>query len=185
MLAWVMSEPGHAEGIHHDVSRQVLPQRPPHHLATEQVNDHGQEQPTVVCGDVGDVADPEQRALLFVLINTSGSIDDAIPEHFISEALIMSRKTSRGLAPDVVIIFADSVARGEPVFVTEKNDKQLLQLGIQYGGRYGTRLEESIRNIFELVKQGSKSGHANRGIDAIAYMTDTGDDVPDRQALFS
>lgn len=125
----------------------------------------------------------EQKPLVFVPIDTSGSVDDAMLKRFVTEALNMARKVSRGVAPDVVIVFADTVARGEPVFINEKNYKQFLERGIDYGGRGGTSFQASLENIFELVRPGSKSGFAKRNIDAIVYMTDTGDSVPDAGRL--
>ena len=52
-------EPGHAQRVDDDVRRHVAPQRPTHHLAAEQVNHHGQKQPTLISGDVRDVTDPD------------------------------------------------------------------------------------------------------------------------------
>jgi hypothetical protein len=125
----------------------------------------------------------EQKPLVFVPIDTSGSVDDAMLKRFVTESINMARKVSRGVAPDVVIVFADTVARGDPVFVNEKNYKEFLAKGINYGGRGGTSFQASLENIFELVKPGAKSGYAKRKIDAIVYMTDTGDSVPDPKRL--
>jgi len=125
----------------------------------------------------------EQKPLVFVPIDTSGSVDDAMLKRLVTEAINMARKVSRGVAPDVIIVFADTVARGEPVFINEKNYKEFLTKGINYGGRGGTSFQASLENIFELVKPGSKSGYAKRNIDAIIYMTDTGDKVPDPYRL--
>ena len=127
----------------------------------------------------------EQKPLIFVPIDTSGSVDDAMLKRFVTEAINMARKVSRGVAPDVVIVFADTVARGAPVFINEKNYKQFLEKGIDYGGRGGTSFQASLENLFELVKPGSKSGYAKRNIDAIIYMTDTGDSVPDAYRLLT
>jgi hypothetical protein len=127
----------------------------------------------------------EQKPLIFVLIDTSGSVDDAMLKRFVTEALNMARKVSRGVAPDVAIVFADTVARGAPVFITEKNYKQFLANGIDYGGRGGTSLHASVENVFEMVRPGSKSGYAKRNLDAIVYMTDTGDSAPNPSRLLA
>jgi hypothetical protein len=124
-----------------------------------------------------------QKPLMIDIIDTSGSVDDAMLKRFVSEAINMSRKMSRGNAPDVVISFADTIARGEPVYITERNYKDFLTRGIQYGGRGGTNFQAAIENVFELVKPGAKGVYAKREIDAIVYMTDTGDSVPDPQRL--
>ena len=55
-LARMALEPGHTQRIDDDVPRHVRAQRPAHHLAAEQVDHHGQEQPAFVGGDVGDVS---------------------------------------------------------------------------------------------------------------------------------
>lgn len=126
-----------------------------------------------------------QKPLIFVPIDTSGSVDDAMLKRFISETINMSRKVGRGTAPDVVMVFADTIARGQPVFITEKNYKSFMDKGVTYGGRGGTNLQAGIESIFELVKPGSKSGYARRKIDAIIYMTDLGDAVPNPQRLLA
>lgn len=118
------------------------------------------------------------KPLVFVPIDTSGSVDDAMLKRFISEAINMARRISRGTAPEVVIVFADTIARGAPVFITEKNYKTFLEKGLSYGGRGGTNLGAGIESIFEMVKPGSKSGYAKRNIDAIVYFTDTFDVDP-------
>lgn len=123
------------------------------------------------------------KPLIFDIIDTSGSVDDAMLKRFVTEALNQARRMSRGNAPDVVISFADTIARGEPVFITEQNHKSFLSGGINYGGRGGTNFQASIENVFELVKPGAKNSYKGRPIDAIVYMTDTGDAVPDFSRL--
>lgn len=122
----------------------------------------------------------QQKPLFIGLHDTSGSVDDAMLKRFISEGINMSRRMSRGNAPDVLHIFADTVARGEPEYITEKNYKQVLEKGINYGGRGGTNFQASIENAFELVKPtGPRKPYSGRTIDALAYFTDTGDAPPD------
>ena len=58
VLARVAPESGHAQRVDNDVRRHVIPQRPAHHLAAEQVTDHSQVKPALISGDVHDVADP-------------------------------------------------------------------------------------------------------------------------------
>jgi hypothetical protein len=127
-----------------------------------------------------------QKPLFIGLHDTSGSVDDAMLKRFISEGINMSRKMSRGNAPDVAHIFADTIARGEPVFITEKNYRQVLASGINYGGRGGTNFQASIENAFELVKPGGKrTPYSGRTIDALVYFTDTGDSAPDPVRLLA
>jgi hypothetical protein len=55
VLVRVALEPGDAQRVDDDVRRHVLAQRPAHHLAAEQVNDHGQKQPALISGDVREI----------------------------------------------------------------------------------------------------------------------------------
>src|ERR1039457_7256665 len=41
------AEPSHLEGVDYELTPHVFSPRPAHHLAVEQVNDHGQKQPTL------------------------------------------------------------------------------------------------------------------------------------------
>ena len=59
LLTRVPLEPRHAPCIDDDVPRHVVAQRPAHHLATEQVNHHGQKQPAFFRGDIRDVTHPD------------------------------------------------------------------------------------------------------------------------------
>lgn len=127
-----------------------------------------------------------QKPLFFGLHDTSGSVDDAMLKRFITEGINMSRRMSRGNAPDVAHIFVDTIARGEPLYITEKNYQQLLSSGISYGGRGGTNFQSGIENAFELVKPGAKrTPYSGRTIDALAYFTDTGDQAPDPVRLLA
>ena len=124
------------------------------------------------------------KPLLGCLYDTSGSVDDAMLKRFVSEGINMSRKMSRGGAPDVIHVSADTVARGDPIVITEKNYKGVLSQGFSYGGRGGTNFQASIENFFELVKPGSKLKEMRgRQIEALVYFTDTGDSPPDPKRL--
>ncbi|WP_137917046.1 VWA-like domain-containing protein [Hydrogenophaga sp. 2FB] len=125
----------------------------------------------------------EQKPLVFVPIDTSGSVNDGQLKRFISESINMARRVSRSVAPEVVIVFADTIARGEPVYIDEKNYRSILEKGITYGGRGGTNLQAGIESLFEMVKPRSKSKYAGRKIDAIVYFTDTYDTTPSGKRL--
>ncbi|MFK4705710.1 hypothetical protein ABIC83_002549 [Roseateles asaccharophilus] len=125
-----------------------------------------------------------QRPLVMDLYDTSGSVDDAMLKRFYTEGINMCRKMSRGNVPDVIHVSADTIARGEPVFITEKNYKSVLKKGIDYGGRGGTNFQASLENAFELVKPGGKrTPYSGRELEVIFYFTDTGDDPPDFKRL--
>jgi hypothetical protein len=52
-------EPRHSQRIRHQAGLHVRLHAPAHHQAAEQVDHHGQVQPALVGGDVGDVAAPD------------------------------------------------------------------------------------------------------------------------------
>ena len=58
LAARMAFEPGHAQRIDNDLTRHVLAQRPAHHLATKQIDDHRQKKPALIGGYVRDVARP-------------------------------------------------------------------------------------------------------------------------------
>ena len=51
--------PCHGQGILDQAGLHVVLHAPAHHLPTEQVNDGRQVHPTIISGDVGDVADTD------------------------------------------------------------------------------------------------------------------------------
>jgi len=52
------SEPGHFQGIDDQIALHVRPHRPAHHFAAEQIDHHGQEQPTLFGRDIREVTHP-------------------------------------------------------------------------------------------------------------------------------
>src|ERR1039457_2481031 len=52
------AEPSHLEGVDYELTPHVFSQRPTHHLAVEQGQDHRQKQPSFVGRDVSNVAEP-------------------------------------------------------------------------------------------------------------------------------
>ena len=67
VLVRVALESGHTQRVNNDVRRHVLAQRPTHHLATEQVDDHGQVKPALISGDV---ISPTQALLGSATVNS-------------------------------------------------------------------------------------------------------------------
>ena len=55
----VTPEPCHLQSVRHQAALHVRLHAPTHYLTAEEVNNGGQVQPTVVRGDVGDVASPD------------------------------------------------------------------------------------------------------------------------------
>lgn len=126
------------------------------------------------------------KPLVIAIHDTSGSVDDALLKRQISEGVNIPRRMSRGTSPDVLQVFADTVARGDPVFVTEKNYKKVLANGLVYGGRGGTAIQASIQDTMRLtqpVKGVKRTEITGRPIDAIVYFTDAGDAPPNPAEL--
>lgn len=127
----------------------------------------------------------EQRPLVLYIVDTSGSVDDNMLTRLFSEGINMARRSGRSTAPEVVIMSADTVMRGQPVKITEKNYKDFLKGGLNYGGRGGTNLQAGIECAFKLVAPGSISGFAKRKIDAVVYASDLEDSPPDTKVLLT
>lgn len=133
------------------------------------------------------------RPLVFVVTDTSGSVTDAQLVRFFSESVNMARETGQNEnAPEVIIVPADTIARGVPIFVNQDNFEQTLKSGINYGGRGGTNFTASVQNVFRMVSvaheadmDGGEQMNRYRGrkIDAIIYMTDTGDAAPEQSVI--
>ena len=54
------SEPGHLEGIDHQTTAHIFAERPAHELAAEQIDEHCQKQPTLICSDERDISNPHR-----------------------------------------------------------------------------------------------------------------------------
>lgn len=135
----------------------------------------------------------KDRPLVFFIIDTSGSVTDAMLKRFISEAINAARDAGNGeSAPEVVIVFADTIARGQPVYITQENYEEFLNKGVNYGGRGGTNFTASVQNTFRMVSaessedfDGEEITNSLRGrrIDAMVYFTDTFDAPPDQNVI--
>ncbi len=123
-----------------------------------------------------------QRPLILVEIDTSGSVDDAMLKRFVTEAINMARESDNGeSSPEIVILFADTVVRGEPLFINEENYQEFIRNGVNYGGRGGTNFTASIQHAFEMFKEGGVL--EGRRLDALVYFTDTFDSPPEQAAI--
>jgi hypothetical protein len=118
-----------------------------------------------------------KRRTIPLLIDTSGSVSDAQLKRLVSEAINMARNTGGSSPPDIFITFADTIARGEPVFINESNYLEFLAKGIEYGGRGGTSFQASLENLYEMTRPGELLH--GKDIASIIYLTDTYDVLPD------
>lgn len=137
----------------------------------------------------------KKRPLVFYIIDTSGSVTDAMLKRFISESVQAARESgNHENAPQVVIVFADTIARGKPVYITTENYAEFMKNGLNYGGRGGTNFTASVQNAFLMVSNdslhqesldGCEESNSLRGrrIDAMVYFTDTFDAPPDQATI--
>lgn len=143
-------------------------------------------------GYVGSyVSGGTNRALVIHIIDSSGSVTDTMLTRFVTEAINSARETSSGEnAPEVIIIFADTIARGEPIFIDENNYEEFLKSGINYGGRGGTNFTASVQNVFKMLDPKNNEYSSpdllrfkGRPIDAMIYFTDTFDAPPNQTMI--
>lgn len=121
-----------------------------------------------------------KKPTFIVIIDTSGSVDDLMLKRFISEAINAVRTNDSGEnPPEIIISFADTICRGEPLMVTEENYMDYIRNGVPYGGRGGTNFTASTQNIFKMYEEGQSLN--GRRLDGIVYLTD-GFDAPPEQS---
>lgn len=123
------------------------------------------------------------KSVVIVPIDTSGSVDDAMLKRFVTEAINFAKDERGEGAPEVLVVWADTVCRGAPVLVNEDNVDEFLKGGINYGGRGGTSFQASIQQIFQMFKPGGFL--EDRKMDAMIYFTDSFDTPPNQYALES
>ena len=128
----------------------------------------------------------EDRKCIAIIIDTSGSVGDDELKNSISNTLGMASDQG-GLnndPVDVVLFFADTTCRGEPVLVTEETLDEVLKEGLSYGGRGGTNFTAAIENMLEFFNpdldrpEGVTDEFAEYKPAAIMIFTDTGDEPP-------
>lgn len=123
-----------------------------------------------------------RRPLFVCIIDTSGSVSDGMLKRFISEAINAVRDNGHGDSPpECIIMFADTVARGEPLEINEDNYQEYIKKGVPYGGRGGTNFTASTQNVFKLFEEGER--FHGRKLDGIMYLTDGFDNPPDQRMI--
>lgn len=129
------------------------------------------------------------RPLAIYIIDTSGSVTNNMLKRFISEAVNAARDLGTSdLAPEVIIVFADTIARGQPILVNEENMGEYLKSGVNFGGRGGTNFTASVQNVFRMLtidcaEDSELTPFKGRKIDAMIYFTDTFDAPPDQVTI--
>lgn len=136
---------------------------------------------------IGTRLPAKAKGVIAVFIDTSGSMGLRELHVSLSETfgLIRSGKRSTGM-PEVMVFWADTVTRGEPILLTERNWRSVLR-EFEEGkrgalGRGGTHFVNSIKNGLEsdeLKKAISKHGE----LKSLIYFSDLGDHPPQRDEL--
>lgn len=129
------------------------------------------------------VSGATKKPVVITMIDSSGSVDDSMLKRFGTESVNFAKESQGENAPEVIIVFADTVARGKPIFIDENNVDEYLSNGLGYGGRGGTSFQASIENVFEMFRPDSGSPFEGRKLDALIYFTDSFDVVPDQARL--
>lgn len=118
-----------------------------------------------------------KKSVIAIIIDTSGSVNDNMLKRFISEAVNMARDTETKSSPEVIVTFADTVIRGEPLFIDHTNYEGYLKKGVSFGGRGGTDFNAATEHVLRMTEP--NGALERRKFDAIIYFTDTFDAPPD------
>lgn len=121
-----------------------------------------------------------KKNLVVGIIDTSGSTG-AILERLAVEAVNIAKRNRHDTAPEVMLVSADTVVRGKPVMINERNVEKLIKGGLSASGLGGT---DFLAPLLGVVKATEKGGVlAGRKIDHILYFTDGECWLPPRDAL--
>jgi len=123
----------------------------------------------------GMVLPSENQAVVAIVIDTSGSVDDDMLKAFFSEAFGMVKEDPLN-SPHIRIYSADTALRGKPLDVTPDNWEEKLEELKAYG-RGGTTFEEPMNAVFDDV---ASTGKPMAGM---VYFTDTYAAPPKRNRL--
>lgn len=124
-----------------------------------------------------------KRPVLMIINDTSGSVTDGQLKRFYSESLHAAQDNGSEASPEVIIMAADTICRGDPVFVTADNVEEHLKKGVNFGGRGGTSFQASLEHVYEMFRPDTPSELSGRRLDGLAYFTDSFDAVPDQPRL--
>ena len=89
---------------------------------------------------------------VLVLMDTSGSITEALFKMFMAEifGLIRNESSESSQASEVVLLFCDDVLRGDPVIITEDNYDEMSEKKMDVYGRGGNDIGGTIRQAAKL-----------------------------------
>jgi len=117
----------------------------------------------------------ENRAVVAVIVDTSGSMSDEALRVVFSEAFGMVSEEPME-APQLRIYSADTAVRGEPLHITAENWEDHVE-GLCAYGRGGTSFQEPLEAVLRTL------GEEHRPIAGVVYFSDTQAAAPDFEAL--
>lgn len=123
-----------------------------------------------------------EKSFVAVIIDTSGSMSEHQIDRAISETIGIVEANKNEASPEVAICFADTVCRGEPLFIDADNKDEIIQKGIAVAGRGGTNLTAAIQNVFRWTEDENNPFY-KRDIKSIVFFTDTFDAPPKLEKL--
>jgi predicted metal-dependent peptidase len=118
---------------------------------------------------------PQSRFI--AIADTSGSVDSAMLGMFFDEIFGTVRDTRKANI-DMSVYMADTVVRGDPLEVTPKNWRSLLN-DLQANGRGGTDFANALIHTYEMEKKAKRW----KSVEAILYYTDLLDHPPTRDQI--
>jgi predicted metal-dependent peptidase len=116
---------------------------------------------------------------VIVILDTSGSVSEPDLKTFITECIELKTASENGgdAASEVLIFSADTIARGDPVELTDSNIDEMMSVGIKVFGRGGTDFGQSLRDV---IKSPVMKDRRPR---SIVYFTDLFDSAPSYKDL--
>lgn len=135
-----------------------------------------------MCPELDSVA-PLQEDLppLLVLLDTSGSMGEKELRDSLSEIAGFARELYEEYQKPTILVFADTVARGEPVELDPEALDRMAREGIKVQGRGGTDIAGVLRHAIEHWCNPEIQGR--RAADCVVYFTDLCDRLPSRSEL--
>lgn len=123
---------------------------------------------------VGSDLPHKPEEVVLCLIDTSGSVDQSQLKGFLSEIFGLKRENAGvgDTASEVIVLYADTVLRGQAVEITEDNVDELMEKGIGVNGRGGTDLANGLRSAMKLPLLKEKK------ISSVCFFTDLCDTPP-------
>lgn len=122
---------------------------------------------------LGSNVPAESKGVILIIVDCSGSVDFKMKTAFFSEAIGVVSNSDRS-RPEVIIVSADTVVRGEPTIINEYNYQEFMEEMDTYGCG-GTDFVGAVNTAMALDIVGE------REVEGIVYFTDLEDSPPRRE----